>query len=847
MAGCELQASADFGPAWAEVTFGANGIVYFDPFWFEVEVYARIAAGITIDLWLGEISFSISIGARITVTGPKFRGVATFEIGPVELTVEFGERTQNQRVALTWEQFVRKYLEEAPSGKARVLTSIPGKGALPPGTRAGGTTETGTADGSAAKPFEVISEFELTVTTTVPTQRVSIAGSESTHLPSSALGIASMHINAANTRLLLQLFNDLTHADQLGLLTPDVNSDGSFPVGVWGPAQAEDDRKVPKGDVIQAVDSVRFEAKATLRNTLPGQVKYNQIETGPRKPLPFVTAQATRSSFVNSARSLGALLPPADGGAATFAVAKPWLARGGYSNTALAAIERERTAPPTLGSLTQGLATAEMANPTITLRTPSVAPPIDYRISPPRAIAILSPPVLSERAPTRTTVSRPAQNVSRSAPPTLASVQAEFPVAVAARLVRLSTPASQAQATLIATGSTPLTRMARGSVAAVAARGGFSDAKARLDQLSGALGGNDLQVADAGTMQPLRAGEIAVLQMPNASRDVDPRAPRPRLLVQGTARVVALAHGGAVLADVPGTAQGLAIPMGTERVVVLALGEKPAADVPAGFAGWHTAQELAYTGWASAIAAGCIVNAEGASVRATRQRFRAGWIEGAELVDDAHIVSTRFTQPASTVAVIIDDPTESDAPRGLSLTLEGADRVMDAGGQPLPPTVVVIANRSVLIYSLAPRRVAGAAGGPLTVTVASQAGWHLVGVMAGMQAPEVMAQRMTEQGLDALLQPLVTGRGGEVNLGWADTRQARPSSAGREVLPAMKAAKKPAAKATLETVSKKSPKGATKKSSTGKKGATRKKASSSKKSSKAARKQSSKGARKRSS
>ncbi|HET6221197.1 MAG TPA: DUF6603 domain-containing protein, partial [Dongiaceae bacterium] len=49
MAGGDFEASAHFGPAWAELKFGANGIVYFDPFHYHVNVYLHIAAGVTID------------------------------------------------------------------------------------------------------------------------------------------------------------------------------------------------------------------------------------------------------------------------------------------------------------------------------------------------------------------------------------------------------------------------------------------------------------------------------------------------------------------------------------------------------------------------------------------------------------------------------------------------------------------------------------------------------------------------------------------------------------------------------------------------------------------------------
>ncbi|MDQ3009337.1 MAG: hypothetical protein M3X11_01335, partial [Acidobacteriota bacterium] len=120
MAGGDFEASAHFGPAWAEVKFGAHGIVYFDPFHYHVNAYARISAGVTIDLWIfGEVTFSISIGARIDVTGPDFHGSATFEVGPIELTVKFGGPDKAQKQAISAADFIKKYLEPAEGGQAQ--------------------------------------------------------------------------------------------------------------------------------------------------------------------------------------------------------------------------------------------------------------------------------------------------------------------------------------------------------------------------------------------------------------------------------------------------------------------------------------------------------------------------------------------------------------------------------------------------------------------------------------------------------------------------------------------------------------------------------------------------------
>jgi hypothetical protein len=218
----------------------------------------------------------------------------------------------------------------------------------------------------------------------------------------------------------------------------------------------------------------------------------------------------------------------------------------------------------------------------------------------------------------------------------------------------------------------------------------------------------------------------------------------------GPARVVALAHGGEVLADAtvaPGTSRvpGFAPPLGTERVAVAIAGTTN-ADAP-GLSGWIASTALAYVGWATAIAAGAVVRVEIARVTRTRHRRTAGWIRGAEFVDGTSLVITRFVDPVTTVVIALDDP-GADGARNLSLGLAGATRVPQADGSPAPPRAVVRANRTFLIYDVVPD-----GKNAVTVTVASDAGWHLAGVLGGTASADVVASWATGRGLDAVGTP----------------------------------------------------------------------------------------------
>ena len=94
-----------------------------------------ISAGITIDLWFGEISFSVTLGASIKVEGPEFRASCDVRDRARDGHVEFGPSRQHGRRRSPWAEFVRKYLEEAAPGRARALAAITGRGTLPPRRR----------------------------------------------------------------------------------------------------------------------------------------------------------------------------------------------------------------------------------------------------------------------------------------------------------------------------------------------------------------------------------------------------------------------------------------------------------------------------------------------------------------------------------------------------------------------------------------------------------------------------------------------------------------------------------------------------------------------------------------
>ena len=543
--------------------------------------YARIAAGVTIDTWLfGEITISIHIGARIEVTGPDFHGRATFEVGPIELTVEFGGSNRAQRQPLGGDEFIGKYLEAGDGGALAhaVITSF---GALP------AKGEEATPDGSAARPFVVVAEFGLTLTSTVPATAVTrvLAATNATtmHSPSSALGVAPMNSSNLQPSIKLTWKRSGTALEFPFHVTP--RKYGSFPAGVWGPPQDMDNRKVPRAEMLEALSELEL---VTYGDPSPAgpEISYFQVEIGERKPLPFARRANQVQSIKAQAAETESLITKPGSVVDAFKAARKYLSVSA-SPTALASLRGERQSPPLIGSLTEGL----QKDP-VTLK-PGIGeePPgkvYDHFVDPPVTVGMLAGSSVDLRvaAPTRTTV-QAAASAWRTTPPTMASVEAARNRSIAARLVLVDPGAVNRRqlGTVIANVNAPPSAIAHAAPVIVAGKGApnkdvlnsFTSGLVTLNG-PGPRGATRKKLRDqAPAGATLLPGQLVVLKLPNARADAAIGGNRPHFANSGSpARVILFGHGGNILADQI-LAEGypsLEVVQGTERIVAMGLGEQ---------------------------------------------------------------------------------------------------------------------------------------------------------------------------------------------------------------------------------------------------------------------------------
>ena len=222
-----------------------------------VTAYARISAGITIDLWFGDDQHLDLARRAGHVWGPDFAGEATFEVGPCDLT----DRVRRPDAAEAAADRLGRLRRQVPRG--RRARDRPGPCPRSPAgarcrRRPAADRRPRPPTGRRALPFEVFAEFEMTITTSTPATAF-VFGGDNHPMPitingqGTALGLAPMQAHDLASPVAVSLFaiDSVTRAatpdGRLAKLVTGFNTrpDGprsdtdSYPIGVWGAPGAD--------------------------------------------------------------------------------------------------------------------------------------------------------------------------------------------------------------------------------------------------------------------------------------------------------------------------------------------------------------------------------------------------------------------------------------------------------------------------------------------------------------------------------------------------------------------------------------------------------------------------------
>lgn len=674
-----------------------------------------------------------------------------------------------------------KYLEEAAPGRARVATAVSGAGSIPP---SGSSTSGGdkSPDGTPDRPFRVVAEFEMTITSTAPLRGLVTGGPRRDLAASRVVSVAPMGLpGPADILLTCRMVGPPSNPiDRINRLEAVPQQFGAFPIGTWGLAPDPTHPTVPSGDVIAATDRVILRAVAEIPGTRPGvppAIPYRQVETGARRFLPFVVENdARRAEVVTATEQLAGFIPDATTAAERIGAAITLLAeRGGRSAMDVAAWRRERSAVPLLGSLGEGLGHVQRA-----VDVAATAPPVPAAAPPPRPPQLRAVLVAAESgepitaqlggggepiAPTTyTTVSERLKNETKHvvvSPPKLADIDAGLLAAVPARLLRYAPPVAAAQTTVVAAVAPPLTRTVRPGAEIATGR---ATAASKRRGLTADTGG--LMVDATAERAHINEGEIAVFELQDASRDAD-AIRRPSLILRkGRARVIALGPAGGVAIDrilTAGSSEDrsrVVIPPATRGLVMIGLGEGTGSD---GVSGWVSEVPLPSATDGVLVAAGCMVDAVGRVPTRGVAALRSGWVAPDDLVAGESAVTTTFAVPIDAVAIALEGGTGPD----FVLGVDGAERPIGPDKTPEAPVLVSDRTRSVLVYRLVKSRPGTA------VTVTTGAARRLAGIAAmsadavpGIDPAAALANAIANGGLAAIVPPVAKPGSGGAEFEW---------------------------------------------------------------------------------
>lgn len=780
MAGTRFEASLTLGPLWAYLRLGADGIVYFDPFKFEVTAFAELGAGITIDVDLGffghvRITIEVNLHADVILEGPEFHGSATIDLDVTSATIAFGSTADRSTPVLGWADFEGKYLRP---NDAAMLTVTPGRGMLPPNSEDSNKAPTGGQN----DPFLLLPEFDLTITSTGAISGFSANGPVK-NVPQTFLAIAPMQV-ASVTSILTVSVRAQDGTEYVQTLNPTATI-GRFPAGVWKSLPQSDPKPIPSAEMVEAANGVTLTGEANI-SVGTVEIDYYQVEIGPRLPLPFLAEREARFERVQDVIAAENMvqIAPADP-ALVLAEARARLEAGpqgsSFSPLASASYATTRAAPPQLVPLTYGMA----IDPGAPVDVPAAPPkPVretpDTRSYPLRVDALLTeaPRVKTKGAYAMhrevtgiraaasargvTTLGDAGNDLPRVNPPRMADVKATLDTRMAARLVQVPPSARVTDTAVIPIGCLPFTGRAGAGGELRRQVGQPRAAARRLQGLTKALSGEGID---------LLSGEAALLTAQNSSQDV--RSERPGLLVQGDlhVRLVAFDPAGGVILDATTAGGRVAIPERTERVLVLA-GAGGQENHPAGgMPGWHAGSQLVQVGAQALVGPGCVL-ITGARL-STRRRLggvSTGFVTAHEVVRGYSNVTTCLPSGLTALAVVLESAPRQDDQRGdaLDLGLTGARRALGSDGRALPPVIIADGSQVIQVYSIWPDEKAGA----IEVIVAAGEHRNLSGVIGSRSSAGTFAEALRRD-LAGSIARLVSPAPGMTRLRWLPAGPAR--------------------------------------------------------------------------
>ncbi|MEM9561521.1 MAG: DUF6603 domain-containing protein [Actinomycetota bacterium] len=737
MAGGELEVAYRSGAIWARLALGANFLISWDPFHYDIEFYVEVSAGLKWRVCFfvcGTIRLSFSFGVRVHIVGPKLRGTATLDLDVTSITVRFGPSgSTNDCRFIGWDDFADKYVLSPPEQPGQASTREVVAGTVMRGELAGesGTDDPERApDGSVQRPWQVEPEFGLVLQTRAATNAVRY-GVLDVQIPaaiaSTRYDLGPMGVVGVDSTLTVFVRRSSANGTNVSANLRVSLIEGKVPEAMWRVVPCDDAE--PSANLLPSVTGLEIDATPFVPRTFI-EADIDGIDEGKIvHPLPLRSEQA--ASAPN--RLLGQLRQRAGQfrqqvvGAPNLVAAAKLMAEGDgplTEQTFRAAVLEDWVAPPRVGTLSDDLADPERG-PVTAEALPVVvdeAPVPDPTRIRPRVAAVLTPAEGLSGAEVSTGVGR--TTARRLPAPTLADVRAGVARSVGSELLSTGVTARTVRSTVMVAGLAP--------GAGVTGPGRERHRRLGLDPaLRAQLGRIEGRLAGAGHRVP--PGDVLVLDLhPGEARVDEP----DRIVVDDgqPLRLVAVDRGGNVLVDRVSDGGVVELPTRASRLLATIVAPSTAS------VGWLTGSRLAKLSDRTWVGAGCVVRGGAPPARRRSAAVSTGVVAGGDGPGRGRRIDTLLGQGMRSVAVVIEGIAADGALPEFALS--GAARAVDDDGQPLAPALIETADASVMVVAITPTR-----GRRVDVRIGVADGQHLAGVVGSALPADELAARVARNGV----------------------------------------------------------------------------------------------------
>ncbi|NKB65093.1 MAG: hypothetical protein GKR95_24295 [Gammaproteobacteria bacterium] len=119
MAGGNLELKYHSGHIRAWLVVGANFLLAWQPFYYDVKIYVSVGGSYTYNFF-GTHTLSIHVGADLALHGPDFAGVAKVDLGIIAFSIAFGATTEKPPATIPWDKYRKAFF---PQDSQQWLTS----------------------------------------------------------------------------------------------------------------------------------------------------------------------------------------------------------------------------------------------------------------------------------------------------------------------------------------------------------------------------------------------------------------------------------------------------------------------------------------------------------------------------------------------------------------------------------------------------------------------------------------------------------------------------------------------------------------------------------------------------